>query len=565
MSEPSNAKKLQVFLCHSSGDKAPVRELYHRLEKDNFTAWLDEEDLLPGQRWDLEIPKAIRKCDVILVCLSQAAVDKAGYVQKEIRFALDIAEEQPEGSIYIIPVRLEECIVPERLRPYHWVNLFEERGYTRLTKALNAKVLELGKTNAPTPPTNSTQANKPAPNPPPQPDPKINISDNSNRGKGDQFNVGNIQGGLNQGNVYNVNNYYGNMPPGSLDFSPPPHPSPLTGEGVESGSLGISPSPPPVTSSPVKGEGAEPAVQSPTKPEPTEQEKLLRELENLSTSHERRRDIGVRLAEIGDNRPGVGVRADGLPDIAWLPVTPGGDITLKIDDKVQTFQVAPFWIAKYPVTFAQYQIFVEAKDGFANPQWWKDMPKEYQRQKLDAQFFKGETNPRDKVSWYQSVAFARWLNHKLQGQSATLPDNQTILTIGQNAEVRLPTEWEWQWAAQGGTEKREYPWGKWREGYAITREARLQQTIAVGLYPQGAAICGAMDMSGQVWEWCANKYSNPKDTIIDNSTRVLRGGSFDFDSDVAACAFRSDYNPSYSFSGWGFRVVVAPLISASDL
>jgi hypothetical protein len=110
----------RVFLCHSSGDKAQVRDLYRRLRNDGFHPWLDEEDLLPGQDWSHEISKAVRASIIVLVCLSKTSITKAGYVQREIRYALDVADEQPDGTIFLIPVRLEECDVPERLRRWHW-------------------------------------------------------------------------------------------------------------------------------------------------------------------------------------------------------------------------------------------------------------------------------------------------------------------------------------------------------------------------------------------------------------------------------------------------------------
>jgi hypothetical protein len=133
------ASGLKVFLCHASVDKTPVRELYHRLLADGFEPWLDEESLLPGQNWREEIPKAVRNSDIVLVCLSKKSIDKDGYVQKEIRFALDKADEKPEGAIFIIPLKLEECPVPDRISQWHWVNYFERNGYERLTRALRAQ------------------------------------------------------------------------------------------------------------------------------------------------------------------------------------------------------------------------------------------------------------------------------------------------------------------------------------------------------------------------------------------------------------------------------------------
>lgn len=132
------APRLRVFLCHSSNDKAAVRRLRAELSNAWIDPWLDEEKLLPGQKWTVEIPKAVRASDVVIVCLSAGSVNKAGYLQKEIRIALDVAEEKPEGTIFIIPVRLEACPVPDRLSEYHWVDLFEAAGMGRLMEALKA-------------------------------------------------------------------------------------------------------------------------------------------------------------------------------------------------------------------------------------------------------------------------------------------------------------------------------------------------------------------------------------------------------------------------------------------
>ena len=130
---------LRIFLCHSSGDKPAVRNLYQRLSGEGYDPWLDEEDLLPGQEWELEIAKAVKTSDVVIVCLSHKAINKSGYVQKEIEFALDKAEEQPEGTIFLIPLKLEECDVPERLQRWQWVNLFEEKGHERLMSSLRLR------------------------------------------------------------------------------------------------------------------------------------------------------------------------------------------------------------------------------------------------------------------------------------------------------------------------------------------------------------------------------------------------------------------------------------------
>ena len=132
-------RPLKVFLCHASADKPAVLDLYKRLVADGVDAWLDAESLIAGQKWEVEIPKAIRDSDVVIVCLSEKSINKEGYVQREIKFALDIADEKPEGMIFIIPAKLEECKVPDRLSTYHWVELIEEEGYRRLMRALRMR------------------------------------------------------------------------------------------------------------------------------------------------------------------------------------------------------------------------------------------------------------------------------------------------------------------------------------------------------------------------------------------------------------------------------------------
>lgn len=137
-------RPLKVFLCHASGDKPVVRALYQRLVRDGVDAWLDKEKLLPGQDWQLEIPKAVRESDVVVVCLSNKSITKEGYVQKEIKFALDIASEKPEGTIFLIPARLEECNVPGQLGSWQWVDLFETNGYEWLMRSLRLRAEKLG-------------------------------------------------------------------------------------------------------------------------------------------------------------------------------------------------------------------------------------------------------------------------------------------------------------------------------------------------------------------------------------------------------------------------------------
>jgi hypothetical protein len=137
-------RSLKVFLCHASIDKPIVEKLYSRLLSDGVDAWLDKEKLIPGQNWQIEIPKAVKSSDVVIVCLSAQSTNKEGFVQKEIKIALDAADEKPEGTIFIIPARLENCNVPDRISHFHWVDLFSANGYEWLMKALKLRANSVG-------------------------------------------------------------------------------------------------------------------------------------------------------------------------------------------------------------------------------------------------------------------------------------------------------------------------------------------------------------------------------------------------------------------------------------
>ncbi|MCL4840170.1 MAG: TIR domain-containing protein, partial [Thermoanaerobaculia bacterium] len=140
--------KLRVFLCHAKEDKPTVREICNLLNDEGWIkAWLDEDELLPGQNWDLEIKRAVKQSDIVLVCLSNKTVQKDGYVQKEIRYVIDVAEEKPEDKIFVIPVRMNDCLVPQRLQCWQWVDYFpkqnQDKAYKRLIESLKLSASRL--------------------------------------------------------------------------------------------------------------------------------------------------------------------------------------------------------------------------------------------------------------------------------------------------------------------------------------------------------------------------------------------------------------------------------------
>jgi hypothetical protein len=140
----------QIFLAHAHEDQALVQELYEWLKARGFNPWLDKFDLIGGQLWKTEIPKAIREAAVVLACLSARSVEKKGYYQNEFRLALAEFAKRPPGSIYLIPVRLDDCEVPDleipdlgiSLRDIHRIDLWEKgRGLEQLLRALRSALL----------------------------------------------------------------------------------------------------------------------------------------------------------------------------------------------------------------------------------------------------------------------------------------------------------------------------------------------------------------------------------------------------------------------------------------
>jgi TIR domain len=134
----------QIFIAHANEDELKARELFTYLEQSGFDPWLDKKKLLPGQNWRDEIPKALKKSDFFIACLSSQSVSKKGYIQREFKQALNLLAEMPTGTIYLIPLKLDECEVPDlrqneygvNLRDIQWLNYWEEDGYEKLVLSI---------------------------------------------------------------------------------------------------------------------------------------------------------------------------------------------------------------------------------------------------------------------------------------------------------------------------------------------------------------------------------------------------------------------------------------------
>jgi formylglycine-generating enzyme required for sulfatase activity len=269
----------------------------------------------------------------------------------------------------------------------------------------------------------------------------------------------------------------------------------------------------------------------------------ITDIEKHPNPHERHA-ISTVLAWLDwDDRVGIGVSNAKLPDIDWVEVL-GGAFIYSEKDKQQSLSTDTFSISRFPVTNKQFQLFVKA-GGYENDQWWEGLKKP---DELPNHTWKEANRPVESIDWYESIAFCRWLSSET------------------GEDIRLPTEQQWEKAARG-TQGNEYPWGRdYISGYANINETwdhdkvgeyNLQETSAVGIYPHAKSPCHVMDMSGNMDEWCLNKYEEAEiiTTDLSNDNRVVRGGSWYYGTGLCRSSFRFGWLPGSRSHYLGFRLV----------
>jgi len=288
-----------------------------------------------------------------------------------------------------------------------------------------------------------------------------------------------------------------------------------------------------------------------------------------------RADAGFVLGQLGDPREGVCA----LPPI-WVEL-PGGTFWMGSDDgedrekPPHEVEVSPFKISKYPITNAQFEMFMN-DGGYKNENWWSKEGWEFRQKENWEQprwWHDAENNlpnqPVVGVSWFEAEAFCAWLTAKSKeqkenGGSTELAEVKLI--------VRLPTEAEWEFAARG-KEGRKFPWSKDKDEptpeHANYIESQIGRPTAVGTYRLGATPEGIFDLAGNVWEWCLDFYDENyyaeceekgvvKDPLCTKESwgRVLRGASWYNGSGVLRGS-RRDWNYPRDWSVYiGFRVCV---------
>jgi hypothetical protein len=116
-----------VFISYTREDLDSARRLNNDLKSLGFTTWFDKDGILPGEKWEIAIKKAIENSRYFLAILSSNSIGKKGYVQKELAKALDLLDEFPHSEIFVIPIRLDDCTPShEKLKQIHWADMFPD-------------------------------------------------------------------------------------------------------------------------------------------------------------------------------------------------------------------------------------------------------------------------------------------------------------------------------------------------------------------------------------------------------------------------------------------------------
>jgi formylglycine-generating enzyme required for sulfatase activity len=230
-----------------------------------------------------------------------------------------------------------------------------------------------------------------------------------------------------------------------------------------------------------------------------------------------------------------------------------------------------FYMARYPVSNAQYRRFVE-DDGYHDERWWNEAigDQRWDNGKLRVRTYspkggkdEGAPGPADYglpfsfdnhpvvgVSWYEAMAYCRWLTEYLKTAKKT-PDNIRSLLKGRWC-VTLPSEAEWEKTARGTEDRRIYPWGHEEDADRMNYSAtKIGSSSALGCFPKGSSPFKCEDIAGNVWEWCRTPwqesykdYKNEPAAGGKGPSRVVRGGAFDGDRDSVRCSCRYRDDPS---------------------
>lgn len=262
--------------------------------------------------------------------------------------------------------------------------------------------------------------------------------------------------------------------------------------------------------------------------------------------------------------------SDSHPYPSYWCALPAGEWVIGGWNEEQThasLTLPAYWIARFPITVAQYSIFTNTGYTPDAEMWWTQAGWTWRIQdkrqphpwKWDDPDLTNPDQPVIGITWYEAVAFARWM---AQQCADVLPQGYTL---------RLPTEAEWEIAVayDAHNQRQRYAWGN----DAPTRERVVyngtgtRTTASVGMRPSGAATCGAEDMAGNVWEWMCSMYTTyphqsatvVEDFAAEDKEVPVRGGCWSSSASFIQNSVRDWHRPDYYDQTTGFRLVMAPV------
>lgn len=284
-------------------------------------------------------------------------------------------------------------------------------------------------------------------------------------------------------------------------------------------------------------------------------------LEKGKLAPRERNNAGITLSLLGDPRFNADLWYLPTDELVGFTLIPAGKFTMRSNNiennekRENDVNLPDFWMAKYPVSVQQFRAFTESNQ-YPFDRW---------------QYNRVSTQPVIGVTWYDVLAYVRWLNVQLQILAESRLKNQINYSLWSGLaagklQAILPSEAEWEKAACG-IDRRIYPWGaKFDPNNANTRETNLGEPSVVGIFPYGASPYGLLDMSGNIWEWTRSIYdrfsydpSDKLDNLLSTESRMLCGGSFYLRSGDVRCVDRLKCGPDYRSADLGFRVVISQI------
>lgn len=133
-----------LFISYATPDRERVLPYHDWLQAEGYETWIDCNQLLPGQNWDLEINRAIDRATLILAFVSENTIARRGYVQRELKIAIDRLRDRLSDDIYIIPILLDDVAIPDELKRIQAISSSEPNCRPKIAAALQLQLERLG-------------------------------------------------------------------------------------------------------------------------------------------------------------------------------------------------------------------------------------------------------------------------------------------------------------------------------------------------------------------------------------------------------------------------------------